>query len=57
MQYIHEISDWPEFTWDEKTISPLLADVRHKQGRVLGRMEGLGMHLRAEATLSHLLRI
>jgi Fic family protein len=33
---------------------PLLADVRHRQGRLLGRMEGLGLRLRSEATLTTL---
>jgi Fic family protein len=51
MQFIHEKTDWPEWTWDEKKLSPLLADVRHKQGRLLGRMEGLGFLLRTEASL------
>jgi Fic family protein len=51
MQYIHEILDWPKFTWDEKKLSPMLADVRHKQGILLGRMQGLGFPLRNEASL------
>jgi len=33
-----------------------LADVRHKQGRLLGRMEGFGFHLRREASLDTLTR-
>ena len=32
----------------------MLAEVRHQQGRLLGRMEDLGFHLRAEATLQTL---
>ena len=28
-----------------------LADIRHRQGRLLGRMEGLGFELKQEATL------
>jgi Fic family protein len=51
MQFIHEETEWPQLTWDEKKLSPLLADVRHKQGRLLGRMEGLGFQLRTEASL------
>ena len=30
----------------------MLADVRHKQGRLLGRMEAFGFDLRAEASLT-----
>ncbi len=54
MNFIHELPDWPNLKWDDAKLSPLLADVRHRQGRLLGRMEGLGFRLRAEATLSTL---
>ncbi len=49
--YIHELPDWPHFRWNEKTIASQLAAVRHRQGRLLGRMESLGFKLREEATL------
>lgn len=52
--YIHERKDWPEFKWDQVKLAPLLAEVRHAQGRLLGRMEGLGFNLREEATLQTL---
>ncbi len=52
--YIHERSDWPAFTWNEREVARLLAAVRHKQGRLIGRMEALGFNLRAEATLRSL---
>lgn len=52
--YIHERKDWPEFKWDEKKLFPLLAEVRHQQGRLLGRMQALGFALREEATLQTL---
>lgn len=51
MKYIHEMVDWPKLHWDEAWLSPLLADVRHRQGRLLGRMEELGFRLRSEAKL------
>ena len=54
MQYIHEKDDWPTFCWDEGALAAKLADVRHCQGRLLGRMEGLGFELRNEAMLSTL---
>jgi Fic family protein len=54
MGYIHENPDWPNLRWDNATLLPLLADVRHRQGRLLGRMEGLGFRLRAEASLTTL---
>ncbi len=49
--YIHERKGWPEFEWDQSRLADLLAEVRHFQGRLLGRMEGLGFQLREEATL------
>ena len=49
--YIHERKEWAEFRFDQARISPLLAEVRHLQGRLLGRMETLGFTLREEATL------
>ncbi len=52
--YIHERSEWPEFKWDQGRLTVLLAEVRHLQGRLLGRMEGLGFQLREEATLQSL---
>ena len=52
--YIHELPDWPRFRWSEKIVSDQLAAVRYHQGRLLGRMEGLGFRLKEEATLQTL---
>jgi Fic family protein len=52
--YIHEQAAWPGFRWDHARISEHLVDVRHRQGRLIGRMEGLGFQLRAEAVLNSL---
>jgi Fic family protein len=49
--YIHELDDWPNFRWSKERLADLLAGVRHRQGRLVGRMEGLGLRLREEATL------
>jgi Fic family protein len=49
--YIWERSGWPAFTFDEERLSRLLAQVAREQGRLLGRMEGLGFDLRSEAHL------
>ena len=40
------------FTWDGDAIAAPLVAVRHKQGRLLGKMEALGFDLRAEASLT-----
>jgi Fic family protein len=49
--YIHELKDWPKFTRSQKRLAEQLASVRHRQGRLLGRMESLGFALRSEAVL------
>ena len=54
MKYIHQEAGWPKLTWDQEKLSPRLADVRHRQGRLIGRMEGLGLVLRKEAELETL---
>src|ERR1700730_4731201 len=52
--YIHQLKKWPDFQWDQEKLTQVLAQVRHRQGRLLGRMEGLGFGLQAEATLETL---
>jgi Fic family protein len=52
--YIHELPGWPKFRWDNKVLAEPLAAVRHRQGRLIGRMEGLGFPLRNEAILQTL---
>ena len=52
--WVHEHQNWPNFTWDVGSLVSKLADIRHRQGRLLGRMEGLGFELKCEASLSTL---
>ena len=52
--WVHEHQNWPNFTWDVGSLVSKLADRRHRQGRLLGRMEGLGFELKCEASLSTL---
>ncbi len=54
IQYIYQLDNWPEFSWKPEEIIGLLGDVRHLQGRILGRMESLGFDLRSEAFLETL---
>lgn len=49
--YLWEKPEWPAFSWDEKTLAKSLAQVSREQGRLLGKMEGLGFDLRSEAHL------
>jgi Fic family protein len=52
MAWIHEQPDWPHFTWDDAALTFRLADIRHRQGRLLGRMDALGFDLKREACLA-----
>ena len=51
MTYIHDLHGWPKLTWNGDALLRPLADVRHKQGKLLGRMEALGFASRQEASL------
>ncbi len=53
--YIHERENWFNFVWDNEKILPILAAVRHLQGRLLGHMERLGFDLIERATLESLI--
>jgi Fic family protein len=52
--YIHELGGWPGFAWDRDALTEPLASTRHRQGRLVGRMEALGFPLREEAVLQTL---
>lgn len=52
MTYIHHRSNWPDFTWSGDAIAGPLAEVRHQQGRLIGRMESVGFDLRSEASIA-----
>lgn len=54
MGYIHQLLEWPNFRWDQNVLAAPLAEIRHRQGRLLGRMEGLGFSLQKEAELDTL---
>ena len=51
VRYIYQNENWTDFTWDDKQITVLLAQVRNLQGRLLGKMNRLGFDFQAEATL------
>jgi Fic family protein len=45
---------WPTLTWENDALAQLLARVSREQGRLMGKMEGLGFELRNEAHLQTL---
>jgi Fic family protein len=53
-QYIHLEKEWPEFWWNYDAFADQLALIRHQQGRLMGRMEGIGLLARQESLLKTL---
>ena len=53
-KYIHALPEWPKFHWNDKALAEQLAAVRHRQGRLIGRMQALGFPLREQAVLTTL---
>lgn len=49
--YIHQLKEWPNFNWNQERLFQRLTEIRHHQGRLIGRMESLGFSLQKEATL------
>jgi Fic family protein len=52
--YIHDLKDWPRFRWEQQRLSEPLADVRYRQGLLVGQMKALGFQLQTEAVLQTL---
>jgi len=52
--YIHELADWHHFRWNIEALAKPLAEVRHRQGLLIGYMGALGFDLRQEAVLQTL---
>jgi Fic family protein len=52
--YIHQLSAWPNFTWDNDLIIGLLADVRYQQGKLFGIVKSLGFTDQNESLLANL---
>lgn len=52
--YIHQDTNWPNFTFDLIQLAPALLKVKGMQGRLMGRMESMGFELRAVAFLNTL---
>ena len=50
--YIHQLKDWPNFTYNDAIVLPLLSAVRLKQGLLLGKMHNIGFDLQNQAVLN-----
>ena len=54
IEYVHRLPEWPRFHWKEEQLADKLAAVRNRQGQLTGKMNALGIRLRAEAVLETL---
>ena len=52
--YLYQSKDWPNFRWEDEILLSYVSEVRDLQGRLIGRMEGMGFELREEAVLQTL---
>lgn len=51
-RYLHERPDWPNFRWDLARLTDRLAEVRYRQGLLVGRMQSFGFPVCSEAGLA-----
>lgn len=49
--WIYEHKEWPNFTWDTGVVTTILADIRYRQGCLLGKMDHIGFDLKNEASI------
>jgi len=49
--YLYKNQNWPIFEWNSEKLLPLLAYVRNRQGKLIGKMGALGFELQNEANL------
>lgn len=51
---MHELAEWPDLSWRHEELAEKLAEVRFAQGRLVGRMETLGLQIEQETSLDAL---
>src|ERR1700675_469084 len=49
--YIHQRPEWPKLHWNSEALTGLLAEGRHRQGRLLGPMQAPGFGLQEGGVL------
>ncbi len=54
--YIHELENWTDFRWDDSKVALRLDEVTRRQGALYGRLSGLGIDSRLQATAENLTR-
>lgn len=46
--WVWQHTDWPDFTWDEAVLSPILSQARLAQGQLLGAAKSLAQDTQTE---------
>ena len=54
--YIHERDNWTDFRWNDQEVALLLDEVTREQGKLFGRLSGLGFESQLQATAENLTR-
>lgn len=49
MRWIWQHTSWPQMTWAADVLEPALSDAAYRQGRLLGRLSGIGFDLQNQA--------
>lgn len=49
--YIYKRAQWPKFTWDQSSATETLGQVKFQLGKLIGKMEHLGLTIQEQATL------
>lgn len=50
--YIYENPNWPHFEWNESLVLQTLSSVKYTHGKLIGRMESIGLTEQKESTIS-----
>ncbi|WNY28064.1 hypothetical protein MmiEs2_02440 [Methanimicrococcus stummii] len=50
-EYIYDLENWPNFTWDYGKLIIPLGEARNRQGKLIGKMSALGFSMEEEAVL------
>ena len=48
--WIHQYENWPNLSWDHQVLAVKLAEVRYKQGLLLGKLKGMGYPFQQQAS-------
>lgn len=56
IMYIHEHDNWTDFRWDDNKVALLLDEVTREQGKLYGRLSGLGIESQLQAMAENLTR-